>query len=589
MCGIFGIINDQSGQAAQTVLAGLKKLEYRGYDSWGIALKPNRGQGIKLEKHIGKIGQAQTKLRSGQLAIGHTRWATHGGVTDKNAHPHLDCSGKLAVIHNGIVENYQQLRQKLNQRGHRFVSETDTEVIAHLIEELAKQKPLKTAVFEAFGRLVGSNAIAVLDSQTQQIIACRNGSPLVVGLAKPEFYLASDVTPFLAKTKQVVFINDQEGIVLSSAGVKVYDLLTHKAKKLVSQTLDYDLEDAEKAGFPHFLLKEIHEQLKTIPQTAQLNQAEMKQLAKRIKTTKRLVLIGCGSAYYCALATKYFLAQVGIEAEAYGAYEYLPFKDLDGRGTVMICISQSGETADTLIAAKTAQKRGAYVVAVVNAIGSSLERLSDLNLKIGAGPEIAVVSTKAFTAQLASLYLLSQAVAGQFKLGQKQIAKAGQQLKAWLKPNLLKQIMALAKQLLDQQAVYVIGKHLNYPAALEFSLKLKETSYTHAEAFAAGELKHGVISLIQPGTPCVALLSNDEVQAEVLSSAIEVKARGGQIIGVGPVKSSEFDYLIKTPDLGDLTMLANIMVGQLLGYYLGVGRGADPDKPRNLAKSVTVK
>ena len=589
MCGIFGIINDKKNQAANTVLDGLKKLEYRGYDSWGISIIDEGKNQIQVDKHIGKIGEAKTNLPPGKIALGHTRWATHGGVTDNNAHPHLDCTKKIAVIHNGIVENYQELKEELLVKDHKFISETDTEVIAHLIEEKSKSKSIKEAIFETFKLLRGSNAIAVLDFTSQAIIACRNGSPLVVGIGSDQYFLASDVPAFLKETNKVYFLNDGDAVVLSNSGIKLFNIETGKEKNLIPQILDWKLEDAEKNGFPHFLLKEIYEQLKTIPKTTSINEKQIKELSEKIKSGYKVILTGCGTASYCALATKYFFAQIGIDAQAIPSYEFMPFSKFIDEKTIVFAISQSGETADTLIAVKEAKKRGAEIIAVINARGSTLERLADTVLSVGAGPEIAVVSTKAFTSQLATLYLLTTAVTDRLEEGKVKIINLGKVLTKWLDVQSIKRLVSLAKRLMDEEHIYLIGKHINYPATLEFALKIKETSYVHAEPFSAGELKHGVITLIQKGTPCFVLASNDEVKDEVLSSAAEIKARGGLIIGVAPFESNEFDVLIKTPDLGDLTVFANIIVGQLLGYYLGVGRGADPDKPRNLAKSVTVK
>lgn len=590
MCGIFGIINDDKNQAAQTVLEGLKKLEYRGYDSWGVVIIPENSKELKTDKHIGKIGDATTDLPKGSIALGHTRWATHGGVTDINAHPHLDCSKKIAVIHNGIVENYKEIKDELLKLKHKFISETDTEVIAHMIEEKSKSKSIIHAVFETFKILRGSNAISVLDLNSKTIIACRNGSPLVVGLSSNQFFLASDVPAFLKETNKVYFLNDGEGVVLSTTGVKLFDLESENEKKLIPQILDWKLEDAEKSGYPHFLIKEIYEQLKTIPKTTSINEKTIIELANKIKSGYKVALIGCGTASYCTLAAKYFFAKQGIEAQSIPAYEFMPFSKFINEKTIVFAISQSGETADTLIAVRDAKKRKAKIVAVVNARGSTLERLADTVLSVGAGPEIAVVSTKAFTSQLATLYLLSMAVSNKYEEGKEKIKELGKILSSLLNNNEFKtQIINLAKKLMDEEHIYLIGKHINYPATLEFALKIKETSYIHAEPFASGELKHGVITLIQKGTPCFVLASNDEVKDEVLSSASELKARGGLIIGISPFEASEFDIFIKTPDLDDLTIFPNIIVGQLLGYYLGIGRGVDPDKPRNLAKSVTVK
>ncbi len=591
MCGIFAVVNDDLEAAAQTTLDGLKKLEYRGYDSWGIAVKPLKGNELKIEKHIGKIGEAKTNLPKSAIAIGHTRWATHGGVTDANAHPHLDCMGKLAVIHNGIVENYQMIKEELISKGHRFVSETDTEVIAHLVEENKKLMPFRDAVFTAFDVLIGSNAVVVLDLDTESIASCRNGSPMVVGIDenKGRYFLASDVPAFLKYTSTVYFLEDMEAVTISKGDIKIFDLETKQEKTFTPLVLDWKLEDAEKEGYPHFMLKEIHEQHKTIAKTAVVNEAPIEKIASMIKQGYKVVLTGCGTASYCALMGKYFLAESGIESQVYGSYEALPFTKFIDSKTVVIAISQSGETADTLIAVKEAKKRGAKIAAIVNSRGSTMERLSDVVLPVGAGPEIAVVSTKAFTAQLSSLYLISRAVTGQYNQAVKEVKRMSETVKDWLNDELVEKIMNLSKSLISTEHAYVIGKHLNYPGGQEFALKLKETSYIHAEPFTAGELKHGVITLIQKGTPCFVLSSNDSVKNEVLSSAAELKARGGHIIGISPFDSHEYDESIKTPDLGDLTVFGNVIVGQLLGYYLGIGRGADPDKPRNLAKSVTVK
>ncbi len=592
MCGIFAYIGTRD-DAPDIVFDGIKLLEYRGYDSWGVAfISKNGPKKILFEKHTGKIGNAVLKKhKASQIAFGHTRWATHGGVTDKNAHPHFDCKGAVAVIHNGIVENYHELKEKLFSHGHIFKSETDTEVIGHLIEEKLKKTSLKRAVFDTFNSLVGSNAICILDLQTETIVACRNGSPLVVGTdsKNKQYFLGSDVPAFLKYTNKVHFLSDNEAVEITKDGIKLFDLKTGIEKKMALQTLDWQIEDAEKGGYPHFLIKEINDQKQSIVKTAVINEKELLKIANLINKGCKVVLTGCGTASYCTLAGKHFLASVGIQSQIYGAYEFLPFAKFCDKKTIVIGISQSGETADTLIALREAKKYGAHIAAIVNARGSTMERLADIVIPVGAGPEIAVVSTKAFTAQLATLYLLAKMVKGEYKQAKKQIEILSKTLKNWVSDELNGKITKLAKALYEKEHIYVVGKHLNYPAALEFALKIKETAYIHAEPFTAGELKHGVITLIQKGTPCFVLASNDEVKNEVLSSAAELKARGGHIIGIAPFDSPEFDEVIKTPNLGELTLFGNIIVGQLLGYYLGIGRGTDPDKPRNLAKSVTVK
>jgi len=587
MCGIFGIINDEENKAAQTVLEGLKKLEYRGYDSWGIALKMKDSSEILLDKHIGKIGNATTSLPDGgRIAIGHTRWATHGGVTDANAHPHLDCTNNIAVIHNGIVENYQELQSELRQKNHRFISETDTEVIAHLVEEENKTKPLFVATLSAFKKLIGSNAIVVLDGKTGEVVICRNGSPIVLGVTKETTYIASDATALLDKTNMVHFMDDNEAAYINKSYIELFSIDKEKAKKLTLQKIDWKAQAAEKGGYPHFALKEIIEQITTIPHVLQQKNKKLREIVKLIQSGYKPVTIACGSASYCGLAAQYIFADVGIDSANYGAYEYAPFAQLATKKTIVFAISQSGETADTILAVKEAKKRGAIIVGIINAQGSTLERLSDYLLPVDAGPEIAVVSTKAFTAQLATFFALHCLI----KKNDPSIFI--DDFCYWLNSEMLHNtILDCAKHLLKSEHIYAIGKHINYPSALEFALKLKETSYLHAEAFASGELKHGVISLIQPGTPCIVLTAHDDIYKEVISSAIELKSRGGFIIGIGPEHNQAFDIHIKTHHSGGhlYSIFYNVVVGQLLGYYVGVGRGADPDKPRNLAKSVTVK
>lgn len=589
MCGIFGVVNDINNQAANTVLEGLKKLEYRGYDSWGIALKSTVIDSLMVEKRIGKIGEAKTRLPSGRVALGHTRWATHGGVTNENAHPHLDCQKKFAVIHNGIVENYLELKTKLVNLGHNFISQTDTEVIAHLIEEYGKNNNHIKAVFMAFGDLIGSNAIAVLDYKNSQIVACRDGSPLVVGKGNNEFFLASDVPAFLKFTNLVYYLNDREGVILNDKGIYLYSLKNNKKVDIDYKTIDWKQEDIEKNQYPHFLLKEIMEQPRVLVKTSQTNESAIIKLANLIKKKKNIVITGCGTAFYCALLSRNFFADENKKIDAFPAYELSSYLHFYNNLDLFIAVSQSGETADTIGAAKKAKERGMVIVAIVNTKGSTLERLADITIPVGAGPEIAVVSTKAFTAQLTILFLIAKAINKKYEKGSKQISILAKKLDKWLNDKLNNKIARLAAKLFNQQDMFIIGKHYNYPSALEFALKIKEASYIHSEAFASGELKHGVIALIQKNTPCFVLLNNDSVKHEVLSSAIELKARGAFIIGVSPINSQEFDYYIKTPEVNELTVFANIIVGQLLGYYLGVAKGTDPDKPRNLAKSVTVK
>lgn len=586
MCGIFGYIGPRN-DTAQLILKGLKALEYRGYDSWGIAVNSN-GE-IKIDRHTGKIGGAETKLENGNGGIGHTRWATHGGVTEANAHPHMDGSKTLAVVHNGIVENYIELKAELKNKGHEFNSETDSEVIAHLLQEDLQKNSLKDAVVNTFNQVEGSNAFCVFDNKTQSLGMCRDGSPLVIGIGDGEYFVGSDVTPFLEFTKNVIFLDDGDGAVITSTGVELFSARTGEKKEAIVTAVDWEAEDAQKEGHPHFLIKEILEQKKTIAKTTTINQEVIERVSQKIKDGFKVSIIGCGTAAFCGFAGRYFFADQGIEATAYGAYEMSPFTKFIDEKTICIAISQSGETADTLIAVKAAKKNGAHIVGIINARGSTLERIADETLLVGTGPEIAVISTKAYTAQLATLYQLAYAAGSSKEAAIQNIRTASDAINSWLTDAICKQIQNVALKLIDHNHVYVIGKHINNAAGQECALKIKETSYIHAESFASGELKHGVIALIDQNTPCVVMGSNDDVFPEVMASASEMKARGGYIIGISPQNSEEFDEHITTPDIGDLTILGNVIVGQLLGYYTALGRGTDPDKPRNLAKSVTVK
>lgn len=585
MCGIFGYLGRRT-DAAHLTLTALKTLEYRGYDSWGIAVKSkveNEKGPILVEKHIGKIGEAQTSLGAASFAIGHTRWATHGGVTDANAHPHLSADGQVAVVHNGIVENYAEHKATLTAQGVVFISQTDTEVVAHLIsQKMHAGDDFALAVMETFVSLVGSNAIVAMDAQGERIVACRDGSPLVVGVGEDEVILGSDVTALLPYTKNVYFIRDGEAVCLSRTGVTLYDIKTKQEKKLSLEAIEWSAEIAQKGHYPHFTLKEISEQAQTIDRASKLNSEVIASLAPRLTASSRVIFTGCGTAYHCALLAKYLCTSVGVAADAIAANEMEPFVNLIDDRSLIVAVSQSGETADTLIAAKAAKARGAHLVAVVNARSSTLERLADTVLSVGSGPEIGVVSTKAFTAQVTTLAKLIYTLQSAQALHIEDIA-------TWLSDILLQQVQDVAARLINTQDMYVIGKHEYYPVALETALKIKESSYIHAEGFAAGELKHGVISLIQKDTPCIVIAGAGQKVREVLSSAIELKTRGGLIIGVAAHQAAEYDIHIPTL-AGDLTgLLTASIVGQLLGYYLAVGRGLDPDKPRNLAKSVTVK
>ena len=586
MCGIYGIA-DKNKFGANEIVDGLKQLEYRGYDSWGVAVETDTQ--VKIDKHVGKIGNARSTLPDSTVAIGHTRWATHGGVTDENAHPHTDCKKSLAIVHNGIVENYEDLRQTLLEKSHSFTSQTDTEVVVHLIEEYMKHDDFVTSCQKAFNELVGSNAIVVMDNVSKSIFAARLGSPLVIGKGTDKYFIASDITPFLDQTRTIYFLDEGEAVLIKNDKCIFYKTKTGKIFTPLFAQTTITKDAVSKGEFPHFFIKEIYEQVTTIPKTTKIDRKDLESVVSEIKKAKKIILLGCGTAYYCAVGSKYYFAKYGVDVSAYQASEFTPFLETIDENSLVIAISQSGETAETLETVKYSLEKGATVIGVVNARGSSLERIATMVIPVGSGPEIAVVSTKAFSAQLAVLYQIARACNGELENGRKDIEEYGKKLGAWLNERTLDSIKELAQKLIKTPHVFVIGRGVEYPFCLEFALKIKEASYIHAEGFAAGELKHGVIALIEKGTPCIVLCSHDEEYPPILSTAAELKSRGAWIIGVGPQKAKEFDTYIPTFKAGDLTGLTAVITGQLLGYYMALFQNLDPDKPRNLAKSVTVK
>ncbi|MEO8582048.1 MAG: glutamine--fructose-6-phosphate transaminase (isomerizing) [Patescibacteria group bacterium] len=590
MCGIFATLNEPKHNAAQTILKGLKTLEYRGYDSWGISVIDSNEQ-IKTQKKIGKIGEGTTSLPESAIGIGHTRWATHGGVTEQNAHPHLDCSGKLSLIHNGIVENYQQIKTQLIKNGHRFISETDTEVIVHLIEETMKTASFEQAVIQSFKRLEGANAILVLDAASRTVIAVKNSSPLLVGKTATSIYFSSDATAFIPLTDQIYIMEDGDVIIAHDKEIQRYSVKSGQVLPLEFKKMELSSRQIDKGKFAHFLIKEVHEQPFILNQLAKTKFSTYQQLIHNIQSAPQVVLLGCGSAYHCALFGTYFFNDAGILALAFQAHEFVAFAPNLKPGAIVIAISQSGETIDTLLACQAAKKAGAKLIGLINSRGSSLERLVDHAFPVGAGPEIAVVSTKAFLAQVSALFLLSQVLKEKDSTqGAEQLQVLADAITAFLEnKKVQKQIKTLAKELVVEPQLFVIGKGLNYPAALEVALKIKETTYLHAEGFAAGELKHGVLSLIQEGTPTIVLTSQDELMQDTFSNAIEIQSRGGRIFSFSPTVFAQADLNIRLQDVGKLNAVFNIVVSQLLAYELALLKKLDPDKPRNLAKSVTVK
>ena len=589
MCGIFGYLGDKEN-AAEILLEGLKRLEYRGYDSWGVAVIDNGG--IKVDKHTGKTGNATVKLPKSTVGYGHTRWATHGGVTDINAHPHLDCNKKIAVIHNGIVENYLEIKKELLKKGHTFISETDTEVIVHLIEENKKKITNDVeAVRLAFLRLDGRNAIVVLFAQTNSIIAAKNGSPIVVGLGKKENVLASDAAALLPFTRNVIFLDDNNIALVEKKSVSVYSLSTGKNIKPKIQFLDWKIEEAEKGEYPHFLLKEIMDQGKSIADAVSQNEKDLKAFASLIDKSFGTYLVGCGTAGHACRAATYIFSMVAKKHSNFCVgSEFSYFEDFLTDQSLLIAVSQSGETADILEAVGAARRHKAKVAALVNVLGSTLNREADTTLPLKAGPEKAVLSTKAFTAKLAIFFLLGYTLSGKYKQGKKHLLQTATEVEKLLHNQSFHQhIKIIAKKVNSCDDIYILGRGLSFPIALESAHKIKEASYIHAEGFAGGEPKHCEISLISSGTPTIVIVPNDETRAAILSNAMEFKARGAFIIGISSTKEAVFDEWIEVPDTGITSSIINVIPAQLLAYQLALLRGNDPDKPRNLAKSVTVK
>lgn len=587
MCGIFGYVG-KSNNAAQTVLSGLKLLEYRGYDSWGIAVK--QGKKLVVEKHVGKIGGASVNLPKSNFGIGHTRWATHGGVTVANAHPHLDCTGEIAVIHNGIVENFIEIKEDLQKKGHHFVSETDTEVFPHLVEEYLKKEGFAMSVRDAFNKLKGLNAIVVANATSKEIVAAKTGSPLVVGIGRDGLYVASDATGIIKHTKKVIFLEDNQMAILGDT-IKLIKLPEGKEIKPKFHILKWKFEEVEKGKYKHFILKEIYEQPRVIENIALNYEEQALELAGRIERAFGTFMLGCGTASYAALAGTYFFSRIAkkhVNFSIGSEFEYI--EDYLTPKSLVIAISQSGETIDVVEPIGNAKKKGSHIAAIVNVLGSTLYRQAEYKILLGAGPEKAVVGTKSFIAMIAVLLFTVYAFAKKQNTAKKLLLSARKNVEEILKDEYVDKIKKLARELKSKEHMYVIGRGLSYATALETTLKLKETSYTHAEGFAGGELKHGVISLIEKGTPCIVIAPNDETYDDILSNAQEIKARGGLIIGIGPKDNQVFDRFLPTVDVSDATIIPQVVISQLLAYYLALEKGIpDPDKPRNLAKSVTVK
>ncbi|MBI3336489.1 glutamine--fructose-6-phosphate transaminase (isomerizing) [Candidatus Peregrinibacteria bacterium] len=597
MCGIFGYVGKRA-DAGCIVVRGLKNLEYRGYDSWGVAYQVNGS--ILVKKDVGRISAVSADLFSNasNLALAHTRWATHGGVTQLNAHPHTNEDGTVAVVHNGIIENFQELKEDLLKRGHLFLSETDTEVIPHLIEEeLRSSDDFALAVRKACMRFQGRFAILAMHTGSQTLVAARTGSPLIVGVSKetadhPQgYFIASDIPAFIEHTRLVQYIDDGEMVVTDGNSILFMDLKTGEERPKREVEIQWTIEQAQKGKYAHYMLKEIMEQKESIARAINQEEEEIETIAKAIRSARGTFLAASGTAHKACMAAEYFFSVIAEHhVNVVSACEFKLYHHFLKPESLLIVVSQSGETADVLEAIKIARSKGSKVLAIVNVQGSTIDREADYTLYINAGPERGVASTKALTGQMAVLMLIAYALKGALREGKQLLLDTVAQINDMLNPRYVERIEHLAEKIRQKNDLYIIGRGWNYPMALESAIKIKEVSYIHAEGFAGGELKHGPIALIEEGVPCVVLAGNDEVAVDIVSNALELKARGAYVIGVGPARRRPaFDEWIKVPDAGAAQPLVNIIPMQILAYFLAVQRGKDPDMPRNLAKSVTVK
>ena len=616
MCGIVGYTGKEL--ALGPVLAGLRKLEYRGYDSAGIALITNAGEKLWIEKRAGKLGNLEeilgNKTPNSHSGIGHTRWATHGGPTDENAHPHLDNEGKLAVIHNGIIENYAELKAELESKGHSFSSDTDTESVAHLLSDLRKKHSgdLSAAMREAVKSLRGSFTLVAIHADTPDVIVgVRRNSPLVVGIGKNENFMASDVAAFIDYTKRAIELGQDQVVTLTPSTVSITDL-DGKAVTPKEYEITWDASAAQKGGFAHFMLKEIFEQPKAVADTLMARLSDNKQILldeihltpDEIKSLEKIVVIACGTAYHAGMIAKYAIekwAKISVEVEIASEYRYRD--PIINKNTLVIAISQSGETMDTLMALRHAKAAGARVLAICNTNSSTIPRESDAVIYTHAGPEIAVASTKALLTQIVAVYLIGLHLAQvRSELTDSEVSDLYYEMLEL--PGKIEQILetveplrALTRKFADANTILFLGRNIGYPVALEGALKLKELAYIHAEGFAGGELKHGPIALIdaQSATPVIAILpaGHEHALDEKMASNIqEVKARGARVIVIAEEGAQVVgaEYVIRIPVTHPLfqPILATVPL-QVFAYEIAVARGSDVDQPRNLAKSVTVE
>ncbi len=623
MCGIIGYVGPNGTDVTSILLEGLSKLEYRGYDSAGIAVLTSNGT-LELRRRAGKIAnliatfENNSRPEAGPLGIGHTRWATHGRPNDTNAHPHPDCTGVLTVVHNGIIENFTELRSELEHEGHTFLSETDTEVISHLVERYyfgEAGHDLEQAVRLALQRVTGAYAIAVVSSEQPDVLigARLGGGPLVVGIGEGEQFLASDIPAILKHTRRVLILDEGEIVSLHPGGVSISKIDgTPVLREPI--TIEWDVESAEKGGYPHFVLKEIHEQPEAMRRAltgrvhdGQLHLAELEQMKKAglLDKVQRIVIVACGTSYHAGLIAKYVIERwARIPVETITAAEFRYCNPIVGPETLCIAVTQSGETADTLVGIRQAREQGAPVIAITNVVASAITRLSDAVLYLQAGPEIGVVATKTFITSVTVLYMLGLYLAQQ--RGRMASEEVGTVLEALEHiPNQIQHILdsatspddviePLAKQLSHCSSMMFIGRGVGFPTALEGALKLKEISYIHAEGLPAGELKHGSIALLDPDTPLIAVATASHVYEKVVSNMQEVRARDARVVVVATegdenIRKYADDVLYVPATIEQLSPLLAIIPLQLFAYHAAVARGCNVDQPRNLAKSVTVE
>ncbi len=612
MCGIVGYTGPR--EAYPIVLKGLKRLEYRGYDSSGVALR--NGKGLIVYKKKGKVAELEESVigkdLQANIGIGHTRWATHGEPSDRNAHPHLSNNGKLSMIHNGIIENYTQIKQELINKGYTFSSDTDTEVLLNFIEDIQKNNDgsLEEAVRIALKRIVGAYCILLIsEDDPETIIAARKGSPLVIGIGKGEHFLASDASPIIEYTKEVVYVNDYEIAIVKPNELILKNLGNEKQTPFITK-LDMELAAIEKGGYDHFMIKEIHEQPETIydclrgrllPEIGQITMSGIDNNLEALVNAQRIVIVACGTSWHAGLIAEYMieeLCRIPVEVEYASEFRYR--NPIINKGDVIIAISQSGETADTLVALERAKEHGAFIIGVVNVVGSSIARISHAGAYTHAGHEIGVASTKAFTGQLAVLSMMALKIAyAKGTINRERYLQLMNDLNAI--PEKVREILkdtsniqAIALKYKDAKDFLFLGRGYNFPVALEGALKLKEISYIHAEGYPAAEMKHGPIALVDENLPVVFVATKDSYYEKIVSNVQEIKARKGMVIAV----ATEGDAIIPSmandvmfvPDTDEIIapLLSTIPL-QLLSYYVGIAKGIDVDKPRNLAKSVTVE